>query len=211
MQANININEGGGGKKFLLFALFVALLAGLWFFVNKYTDEKEKAQNMAGNAIALTEQVEQYRIRLNDSTEVAAAKVHQLTLQRDDYKRMYGKETALNKKLKIRVDELQAVTTISTTTRDTVRADTVYIDSNKTYRANYSGKWIDIGFIAEKNKDPAFTYEKRDSLNLIKEVERASLFWGLIKWKKEKSATYHLISHDEKTQIVGFEYKEIIK
>lgn len=210
MRADINIKQGGSGLKFLILALFLALLGGGYFLFDKYTAEKERTEKMAGNVLALTEQVEQYKIAIDDTTEVAAAKVHQLTLQRDDYKRLYKGEAVLNKKLGVRISELQSVTNVSTIARDTVTA-IVYVDSAKTYHADYKGKWIDIGFTAEKNKDPAFTYEKRDSLNLIKEIEQGQIFWGLIKWKKEKSATYHLVSHDPKTQIVGFTYKEIIK
>lgn len=207
----LEIKQSSGVLKYLLIVVILGLSFAFYIVNGRYMNEKETSSKLAGNALALTEEIQQYKIQLNDSTRVTAAKIHQLTLQRDDYKRLYKGEAILNRKLKIRIDELQSVTTISTITRDTVQADTVYIDSNKTYRANYSSKWIDIGFIAEHNKDPAFTYAKRDSLTLLKEVEQARLFWGLIKWNKEKSATYHLVSHDEKTKIAGFVFKEIIK
>lgn len=207
----LEIKQSSGAFKYALIAAVLGLSLVLYVLKDKYDAEREKSQKLAGNAVALIEEIELYKLRLDDSTEVAAARVQQLTLQRDDFLRLYRKENELNKKLKVRIDELQSITMISMKSRDTVKAETVYDTSEKTYRANYSSKWIDIEFIAEQNKDPVFTYEKRDSLNLIKEIEQAQILWGLIRWKKNKSATYHLVSHDDKTQITGFKYIEVIK
>lgn len=211
MATRVEISQGGGWKIALL-AIIVALGALAYIFYGKYKDEKERATEMAGNAVALTERVQQYKVELDKKTSLFVSQAHQLTLEIDDYKRIRSQDAALIKKLKTNIKDLRSAATVTIITRDTVPGDTVYIDRNQAIVAEYTSKWIDISCIIEKGlKEPVFAYEKRDSLKLIKQVPYKRIFWGLIKWPAEKSATYKAVSLDPKTEIVGLEYIEIRK
>lgn len=211
MATRVEIKQGGGSRIALL-AIIVALGAVVYIFFGKYKAEKERATEMAGNAVALTEQVQQYKIELDKQTSLFVSRAHQLTLEIDDYKRIRSQDAALIKKLKTNINDLRSAATVTIITRDTVPGDTVYIDRNLAIVAEYNSKWIDITCTIEKGlKQPVFTYEKRDSLKLIKEVPHKRILFGLIKWKKEKSAIYKAVSLDPNTEIVGLEYVEIRK
>lgn len=211
MATRVEINQGGGWKIALL-AIIVALGALAYIFYGKYKDEKVRATEMAGNAVALTERVQQYKVELDKKTSLFVSQAHQLTLVIDDYKRIRSQDAALIKKLKTNIKDLRSAATVTIITRDTVPGDTVYIDRNQAIVAEYTSKWIDISCTIEKGlKEPVFAYAKRDSLKLVKEVPYKRIFWGLIRWPAEKSAIYKVVSLDPKTEVVGLEYIEIRK
>ncbi|NCU31267.1 hypothetical protein EOM57_05810, partial [Candidatus Saccharibacteria bacterium] len=158
MATRVEINQGGGWKIALL-AIIVALGALAYIFYGKYKDEKERATEMAGNAVALTERVQQYKVELDKKTSLLVSQAHQLTLEIDDYKRIRSQDAALIKKLKTNIKDLRSAATVTIITRDTVPGDTVYIDRNQAIVAEYTSKWIDISCIIEKGlKEPVFAY-----------------------------------------------------
>lgn len=211
MSTQIEIKQGGG-LKILLVVLTLVMAFSLSLLYREYETISENATKLEGNTLALTEQVESYKVMIDDSTRVNVAKVHLLTLQRDDFKRLYASSAGMIRRLKNHVNDLQSLSAISVISIDTVPGDTVYIDSVKTIHADYKSKWIDISCSIDKNlKDPQFTYSKRDSLMLLKFVEKKRILFGLISWKKEKTATYKAVSFDPNSQITGLSYMEIIK
>lgn len=198
--------------KLFVFALILALFGALYFLANKYTQERKKADRLAENAVALTEEIDSYKVRLDDSTEVNVAKVHQITLERNEYRRLYKAEADTNKKLRIHNSELRSIATVALSSKDTVKGDTVYITPSKEIQADYNSAWIDISCVIDPvNLTSQFAYDKRERLKLIKEVEQVRLLWGLIKWNKNKTATYQVVSFDPKTTVTDLQYIEIIK
>lgn len=197
-----------------LVLLIIITLMGVVLFVTKakYAKEKEKNEMLSGNALALTEKIDQFQVQYDQETKLNASKVHQLTLQLKDYKKMRSEDAILIKKLKENIKDLKSAATVTIVTRDTIPGDTVYIDKNEAIRAEYASKWIDISCKIEKGQNEAiFAYNKRDSLKLFKTIPYKRIFWGLIKWRSEKAATYKAISFDPKTTITGLEYIEIIE
>jgi hypothetical protein len=218
MGTNININKDQGGNKCLIIIILVLLL-GLAITTECFYKQKaiaikeaEAAQVMAGNADALINELAQIKVKINDTTEVMAAQTFQLTLQREDFRRLYKAEADLTRRLKKNISDIQSLTAISVVSIDTVYTP-VYIDSTESLAADYTSQWIDITARIPKDKqDQArFTYNHRQELEFIKTVEQGRLFWGLIKWKKNKTATYTAISKDENSTITKLTYKEIIK
>lgn len=198
--------------KLFVFALVLALCVALTFFVNKYTQERKRSDRLVNNAIALTSEIESYKVRLDDSIEVSVAKVHQITLERNEYRRLYKAEADTNKKLRIHNSELRSIATVAMSSKDTVKGDTVYVTSEKELKADYKSAWIDISCkIDPVDMTSQFTYDKRERLKLIKEVEQVRLLWGLIRWNKNKTATYQVVSFDPKTTVTELQYIEITK
>lgn len=196
-----------------LVLLIIITLMGVVLFVTKakYAKEKEKNEMLSGNALALTEKIDQFQVQYDQETKLNASKVHQLTLQLKDYKKMRSEDVILIKKLKENIKDLKSAATVTIVTRDTIPGDTVYIDKNEAIRAEYASKWIDITCTIDKQNEAIFSYNKRDSLKLLKTIPYKRILWGLIKWRKEKAATYKAISLDPKTTITGLEYIEIIE
>lgn len=199
--------------KLFVLALILALIGSVYILAGKYTAEKKKAVRLGENAVALIEEVESFKVRLDDSMEVNVAKVYQITLEKNEYKRLYKAQAAENKKLNIYNSELRSIASVALASKDTVKGDTVYIDSTKKQiQADYKSEWIDISCLIDReNMTSLFTYEKRERLKLIKEVEQVRILWGLIKWNKNKTATYNVVSFDPKSKVMELQYIEIIR
>lgn len=210
MGTKVEVKTGSGqGMKLTLVVIILALSGLSYFLYGKSKESLAKVEDLSGNVRSLLEEVNTYQVRLNDSTRVNASRVHQLSIELSDYKRLYGEEARTVQKLRSALSELQYVGSVVSHSTDTVFVPT-YIDSMKQVNIDYSTKWIDITATIDLQGMAQLSYTKRDSLLITQTVERRKLLFGLIRYG-EKSTYWEALSFDPKTKITGMAFKKILK
>jgi aspartate-semialdehyde dehydrogenase len=209
-RTNIEIkNNSGRGVNVACIIITLLLSVVAFMYYNKSQKAAETIQDLSGNVYALKNAVQQYQVRLNDSTRVNVARVRQLAVSLDTWKQLYTEEVKAVKHLKSRLSNIENITTTSTVSADTVRVPVIR-NIKQEQTLDYYSKWIDIKAVIDTSGRTAqLQYEKRDSLILIHLVERKTALWGLIRFGK-KAEYYEGFSLDPKTKIQSLTVKKII-
>ena len=208
MSTEVNIKNGGGTSKWVLFLLFAFLLSvfGCMYLYNKNKENKAKVEMLNQNVYALKNRPVTKLIKL-DTIYVQSAEVTRLSLDLRTYKELYAKEVKEVKKLTKNLSDVKSVASASVVVSDTVKATTVQKKDTIIY--SYSGKYMSI---VNKviNDNSTFSYKYDIKIKLINTIEKHSILFGLFKWG-EKSRKSQLIIYDENAQINEFNQIDIYK
>ena len=196
-----------------LIIILIGLLgaAAFWLKINndKLQESRELSEQLAGNYEALTDTVRAYRFRVDKLITLNAAISYRASVEVKEWKQKNAKDAELIRKMGVKLNRLQSVTTSTLVTTDTVRVDSiVYVQGKSTYRfiSDYMKADVSINYIdPDKSK---LNYEYRNDLILTNEFQQKKFLFFKI-GKKFKTA--HLVSKDKNCKVVGFEYNEIVR
>lgn len=209
MSTNVEIKQGGGWS-FLLLALLLVAGVALYLVAGELSVSKKNEALMAGNYVAMQDSFKSYQVWVNDTVKVLVVEKQQVTVERDDFKRLHKDDVKTMKKMGTHINDLQGQMAISIIAIDTVPGDTTYIDTLRNIHAEYKSRWIDISCkINRLLNESSFAYETRTEINATKEIKRGHFLF--FTWKKEKSATWKVWSSDTTQHITKFNYTEVIK
>ena len=196
-----------------LIVILVGLLgtAAFWFKINsdKLRESRELSEQLAGNYEALTDTVRAYRFKVDKLTTLNAAIAYRASVEVKEWKQKNAKDADLIRKMGVKLNRLQSVTTSTLVTTDTVRVDSiVYVQGKSTYRfiSEYMKADVRINYVNQDSSQ--MSYEYRNDLILTNEFQQKKFLFFKI-GKKFKTA--HIVSKDQNCKVVGFEYKEIVR
>ena len=193
-------------------ALFIVILGligtAVYLANNQISKLKETNEQLAGNYEALTDTVLAYRFRVDKLTTLNAAIAYRASVEVKEWKQKNAKDAELIKKMGVKLNRLQSVTTSTLVTTDTIKVDSiVYREGKSTYRfiSDYMKADVRIDYIEPDKSE--FNYEYRNDLILTNEFQQKKFLFFRI-GKKFKTA--HIVSRDKNCKITKFEYKELI-
>ena len=196
-----------------LIVILIGLLgtAVFWLKINsdKLRESRELSEQLAGNYEALTDTVLDYRFKVDKLTTLNAAIAYRASIEVKEWKQKNAKDAELIKKMGVKLNRLQSVTTSTLVTTDTVRVDSiVYREGKSTYRfiSDYMKADVSINYVHPDSSKLAYEYQ--NDLILTNEFRRKKFLFFRV-GKKFKTA--HIVSKDPNCKVVGFEYKEIVR
>jgi len=196
-----------------LIVILLGLLgtAVFWLKINsdKLRESRELSEQLTGNYEALTDTVRAYRFRVDKLITLNAAISYRASVEVKEWKQKNAKDAELIRKMGVKLNRLQSVTTSTLVTTDTVRVDSiVYVQGKSTYRfiSDYMKADVRINYIEPDKSE--LNYEYRNDLILTNEFQQKKFLFFKI-GKKFKTA--HLVSKDKNCKVVGFEYNEIVR
>ena len=197
-------------------SLIVVLLgllgtAAFWLRINagKLKKERELTEQLAGNFTALTDTVRAYRFKVDKLTTLNAAIAYRASMEVKEWQAKNKQDAELIRKMGVKLNRLQSVTTSTLVTTDTVRVDSiVYLQGKSTYRFNSEFLKADVAInhIQPDSSQLAYTYS--NELLLTNEFQQKRFLF--IRYGK-KFKTSHIVSKDKNCKVVWFEYKEIVR
>ena len=195
-----NDNNNGGNASAVL-SLIVGILVFLSIFCynkwqktkQKYNDEKDKTELLSESISNLSDSAKVYKLKLNDSVSVMAAKVNALTVSNNT---LMGKEKEL-RAAKVSKKEIKSIASVATVVHDSVRVP-VYIDTLKNLTAEYKDSFMTIKATIYRNYTANIKYTDYEDFDLIakRAPTRRFLFF---KWRYRN--TYLLIPHNPKVWV----------
>ena len=195
-----NDNNNGGNASAVL-SLIVGILVFLSIFCynkwqktkQKYNDEKDKTELLSESISNLSDTAKVYKLKLNDSVSVMAAKVNALTVSNNT---LMGKEKEL-RAAKVSKKEIKSISSVATVVHDSVRVP-VYIDTLKNLTAEYKDSFMTIKATIYRNYTANIKYTDYEDFDLIakRAPTRRFLFF---KWRYRN--TYLLIPHNPKVWV----------
>ena len=196
----------------LIIILFGLLgTAVFWHRINagKLKKERELTEQLAGNFTALTDTVLAYRFKVDKLTTLNAAIAYRASMEVKEWQAKNKQDAELIRKMGVKLNRLQSVTTSTLVTTDTVRVDSiVYLQGKSTYRfiSEFMKADVTINHIHPDSSQLAYTY--RNDLLLTNEFKQKRFLF--IRYGK-KFKTAHIVSRDKNCKVVEFEYKEILR
>ena len=184
--------------KFIIACIFV--LAPVILFVrNRKLNEQVKV--LSNNQNTLLDSVSHYKIV--DSLNVA--KVKELTLTVDEYKRYRAEDAILIKKLKADKPKEVIKTITETRTEIVTLFDTVYVDSVKRFK--YDDKWIKVDGLVYSDS-VKLNIKNYEELLIVESLQKKK-FWFIklpVKLFGYKHKQINVISKNPNTQILSTEF-----
>lgn len=196
-QIKINNSNNGKGASAVFSILLVIAVVCSFIFYNKWQKEKTKSELYSESISNLSDTAKVYKIRLNDTVSVMAAKIKSLYVAKENINTVLSDKIDELKAAKVRHKDLKNFTSIGTVTKDSV-ITIVYVDTLKNLTTEYKDSFMNIKATLFRNNTASIKYECYDDLDLIvkKEATRRFLFF---RWKYRD--TYLLIPHNPKTRI----------
>ena len=195
----------------------IVILLGLlgtgayWLKTNydKLRESRELSEQLAGNYEALTDTLRTYQVKVDKLTTLNAAIAYRASVEVKEWQAKNRQDAELIRKMGVKLNNLQSVTTSTLVTTDTVRVDSiVYLQGKSTYRfiSEYMKADVRINYVQPDKSE--LKYEYRNELILTNEFQQKKfLFFRFGK----KFKTAHIVSKDKNCNVVGFDYKEIIR
>ena len=195
-----------------LIVILLGLLgtASFWLKINydKLKKERQLTEQLAGNYTALTDTLRAYKVKVDKLTTLNAAIAYRASVEVSEWKAKNAKDAELVKKMGVKLNRLQSVTTSTLVTTDTITVEKiVYLEgkTDYTFNSEYMKANVAINYIQPDQSELSYTYT--NDLILTNEFQqRKFLFFRLGK----KFKTAHIISRDKNCKITKFEYKELI-
>ena len=196
-----------------LIVILIGLLgtAAFWLKINndKLRESRELSEQLAGNYEALTDTVLDYRFKVDKLITLSTAIAYRASVEVKEWKQKNAKDADLIRKMGVKLNRLQSVTTSTLVTTDTVRVDSiVYLQGKSTYRFTSEFMKADVRINYVQPDSSKLAYEYRNDLILTNEFQQKKFLFFRI-GKKFKTA--HIVSKDKNCKITNFEYKEIIR
>ena len=162
-----------------------------------YIQYKERAMTLNHTINDLNQEIENYEVRLNDSTVVHAARVADLNMTIANIENYYKDLLKANT---IKPKDVNHVTTTEMVTQS-IETVPVYVDTFGGIKASYIDQYTSIVVDIDSTRQAVIDYAIRDSLTIINYQKKHSILWGLIKWKKPSRTV--VVSANPKTKIVN--------
>ena len=196
-----------------LIVILIGLLgaAAFWLKINndKLRESRELSEHLAGNYEALTDTVRAYRFKVDKLTTLNAAIAYRASVEVGEWQAKNKADADLIRKMGVKLNRLQSVTTSTLITTDTVRVDSIiYIQGKSTYRFISEFMKADVRINYVQPDSSKLAYEYRNELLLTNEFQQKRFLF--IRYGK-KFKTAHIVSKDKNCRIVEFEYKEIFR
>ena len=185
--------------------------AAFWLKINsdKLRESRELSEQLAGNYEALTDTVRDYRFKVDKLTTLNAAIAYRASIEVKEWREKNKQDAELIRKIGVKLNRLQSVTTSTLVTTDTIKVDSiVYREGKSTYRfiSDYMKADVSINYIEPDKSE--LNYEYRNDLILTNEFKQKKFLFFKV-GKKFKTA--HIVSKDKNCKITNFKYNEIIK
>lgn len=194
----------------ILFAALIVLLVISYFLIDKLKYEKERLE--MNQELLFQEQndiLDTYRT--DDSLN--AAKIGQLRLTLEEYKRYRENDLKLIATLRMKKRDLERVVSVQSQTimrlqsslYDSIIYDTIGIPIDTTKCFDYHSRWFNAsGCIAEDIID--LTVHSEERLKIVETVVHKRFLGFLWRTKKVKSRQVDVVSENPLTVITGVEY-----
>ena len=195
-----------------LIVILLGLLgtASFWLKINydKLKKERELSEKLAGNYTALTDTLRTYKVRVDKLTNLNASIAYRASVEAKEWKAKNAKDAELIKKMGVKLNRLQSVTTSTLVTTDTITVEKIVYKEGKTdyqFNSEYMSANVAINYIQPDQSKLNYTYT--NDLILTNEFQQKKfLFFSVGK----KFKTAHIFSKDKNCKITKFEYKELI-
>ena len=196
-----------------LIVILVGLLgtAAFWLKINydKLKKERQLTEQLSGNYTALTDTLRTYKVKVDKLTTLNVAVAYRASVEVREWKAKNAKDAELIKKMGVKLNRLQSVTTSTLVTTDTVRVDSiVYLQGKTEYQFNSEFMKADVRIDYIEPDKSELNYEYRNELILTNEFQQKKFLFFKV-GKKFKTA--HIVSKDKNCKVVGFEYKVIVR
>lgn len=185
--------------------VFFALCTYSYNVTKAYYEQKKRAETFTQTITDMQQEVSRYKVALNDSVSVFAARVNVLNMTVDNLKAKNGK---LLNDLNIKPKNVSKMSSVTTSTKDTIRVP-MYTDSFNGLRADYSDDFTKIAVSVNNKKECLIDYLVTDSIVLVNEQKKHSILFGLFKWYENEKTT--VISKNPKTTVQNVETINIVK
>lgn len=219
MGTEVNIKNNNNGKVIsVAFTVIFLIVAGVCvFYYNRYKKyhakydlEKSRTELLSKSINALNENLNEYKIKWNDSTETSAAQINALNLQNDNLKTLYSNELEAARKMGAKNKKVNSFSQTTTVIHDSVSVP-VYTDSLKSLQAVYNDKWTNIQCTIYRAHTKAdISYSIKDSLMIVDFYKQHRILFGLVKWKTKQNKIT-VTSFNPHTSIKGFKYIKVIQ
>jgi hypothetical protein len=196
-----------------LIVILIGLLvtAAFWLKINsdKLRESRELSEQLAGNYEALTDTVRAYRFKVDKLTTLNTAIAYRASVEVKEWQAKNKHDAELIKKMGVKLNRLQSVTTSTLVTTDTVRVDSiVYVQGKTEYQFNSDYMKADVSINYVHPESSQMNYEYRNDLILTNEFQQKKFLFFKV-GKKFKTA--HIVSKDTNCKITKFEVREMIK
>lgn len=195
-----------------LIVILLGLLgtASFWLKINydKLKKERQLTEQLSGNYTALADTLTTYKVKVDKLTNLNAAIAYRASVEVKEWKAKNAKDADLIKKMGVKLNSLQSVTTSTLVTTDTIVVEKIVYQTGKTdyqFNSEYMKANVVINYIQPDKSE--LNYEYRNDLILTNEFQQKKFLFFRI-GKKFKTA--HIVSRDENCKITKFEYKELI-
>ena len=195
----------------------IVILLGLlgtgafWLKINydKLRESRELSEQLADNYKALTDTLRTYQVKVDKLTTLNAAVAYRASVEVKEWKAKNRQDAELIRKMGVKLRDLEAVTTSTLITTDTIRVDSiVYLQGKSTYKFTSEFMKADVRIDYVQPDSSKLNYEYRNDLILTNEFQQKKFLF--FRYGK-KFKTAHIISKDKNCRTVEFQYKEIIR
>ena len=195
-----------------LIVILLGLLgtASFWLKINydKLKKERQLTEQLSGNFTALTDTLRTYKVRVDKLTNLNASIAYRASVEAKEWKAKNAKDAELVKKMGVKLNRLQSVTTSTLVTTDTITVEKIIYKEGKTdytFNSEYMKANVAINYIQPEKSELNYTYT--NDLILTNEFQQKKfLFFNVGK----KFKTAHIVSRDKNCKAVKFEYNEIL-
>jgi len=195
-----------------LIVILLGLLgtASFWLKINydKLKKERQLTEQLSGNYKALTDTLRTYKVKVDKLTTLNVAVAYRASVEVKEWKAKNAKDAELIKKMGVKLNSLQSVTTSTLVTTDTIVVEKIVYQTGKTdytFNSEYMSANVAINYIQPEKSELNYTYT--NDLILTNEFQQKKFLFFRV-GKKFKTA--HIVSRDENCKVTKFEYKEIL-
>ena len=196
-----------------LIVILLGLLgtASFWLKINydKLKKERELSEQLSANYTALTDTLRTYKVEVDKLTNLNASIAYRASIEVKEWKAKNRKDAELIKKMGVKINRLQSVTTSTLVTTDTITVEKIVYKEGKTdytFNSEYMKANVAINYIQPDKSELNYTYT--NDLILTNEFQQKKfLFFNVGK----KFKTAHIVSRDKNCKAVKFEYKEMVE
>ena len=196
-----------------LIVILLGLLgtASFWLKINydKLKKERQLTEQLSGNFTALTDTLRTYKVRVDKLTNLNASIAYRASVEVSEWKEKNAKDAELIKKMGVKLNRLQSVTTSTLVTTDTITVEKIIYKEGKTdyqFNSEYMSANVAINYIQPEKSELNYTYT--NDLILTNEFQQKKFLFFMV-GKKFKTA--HIVSRDKNCKAVKFEYKEMVE
>ena len=196
-----------------LIVILIGLLGtgAFWLKINydKLAEQRIENEQLAANYKALTDTLRTYKVRVDKLTNLNASIAYRTSVEAKEWKAKNAKDAELIRKMGIKLNSLQSVTTSTLVTTDTITVEKIVYQTGKTdytFNSEYMKANVAINYIQPDKSKLNYTYT--NDLLLTNEFQQKKFLFFRV-GKKFKTA--HIISLDKNCKAVKFEYKEMVE
>ena len=196
-----------------LIVILLGLLgtAAFWLKINydKLRESRELSEQLAGNYKALTDTLRTYQVKVDKLTTLNASIAYMASVEVKEWKAKNRHDAELIRKMGVKLNSLQSVTTSTLVTVDTITVEKIIYKEGKTdyqFNSEYMSANVAINYIQPEKSELNYTYT--NDLILTNEFQQKKFLFFKV-GKKFKTA--HIISLDKNCKVVKFEYREMVE